>query len=56
MDQNIGRIISEKYRIIRPLGQGAFGSAYLACNLLSDRQVVIKITHEKGSDYETNEK
>lgn len=53
MDQNIGRIISEKYRIIRQLGQGAFGSAYLASNLLSDSQVVIKITHEKGSDYET---
>jgi serine/threonine protein kinase len=42
-----------EYRIVRPLGQGAFGVVYLAHDKLLDRHVAIKeltVTHKTDED------
>lgn len=52
MDPNIHQIINKRYRIIQPLGRGAFGTVYLAEDLGLQVKVVIKLTNEIESDDE----
>jgi serine/threonine protein kinase len=44
-----GTLLLNKYRILRPLGQGGFGIAYLAEDTVLNRQVVIKEFFPDGS-------
>ena len=54
MDRNTGEIINGRYRIAKLLGRGAFGSVYLAHDMVvAQRPVVIKITHEPFDDNES---
>ncbi len=43
LDPYIGALLSDRYRILRKLGQGAMGSVYLAEHVLIERQVAVKI-------------
>ncbi len=40
-----GRIVAERYRIIRPLGEGAMGTVHEAVNLATGRPVALKLPH-----------
>jgi serine/threonine-protein kinase len=40
-----GRIVAERYRIVRPLGEGAMGSVHEAVNLATGREVALKVPH-----------
>jgi eukaryotic-like serine/threonine-protein kinase len=38
-----GRVIDQRYRIVRPLGEGAMGSVYVADHLTLHKQVALKV-------------
>ncbi len=40
-----GRVVAERYRIVRPLGHGAMGEVHEAVNLATGRAVALKIPH-----------
>jgi hypothetical protein len=42
MTFNAGDIIAEKYKVIKKIGQGSFGTIYLAEHILTNRNVAIK--------------
>lgn len=42
MSLDAGDIIAEKYKVIKKIGQGSFGTIYLAEHILTNRQVAIK--------------
>src|SRR6266849_6707360 len=45
-----GSLLSQRYRIEREIGQGGFGTVYLAHDQqLHNKPVVIKVRHEKTS-------
>jgi eukaryotic-like serine/threonine-protein kinase len=43
LDSSKNKILASRYRILRLLGQGAFGRVYLAVDLELERQVAIKV-------------
>jgi serine/threonine protein kinase len=42
-DPLIGRVVSDRYRIVRKLGEGGMGSVYVADHLLVNRKVALKV-------------
>jgi eukaryotic-like serine/threonine-protein kinase len=38
-----GRVIDQRYRVVRPLGEGAMGSVYVADHLTLNKQVALKV-------------
>jgi len=51
-----GAVISDRYEVIRGLGQGAFGRTLLARDLRLDRPVALKVLHGgKGVDWKAYE-
>jgi serine/threonine protein kinase len=42
-DEFVGKTLSERYRILKPLGQGAMGSVFVGEHIVIGRQVAIKI-------------
>ena len=48
---NIGRILDNRYKIIRIIGEGGFGITYEAVNLHNDQRTAIK----EHKDEENNE-
>jgi len=44
-DDLTGALLAGKYRVLRPLGHGLVGTAYLCQSLLSHAQVVVKALH-----------
>lgn len=43
-----GAIIDNRFKIVKPLGDGGFGEAYLATQLGFDRNVVLKLLHDEA--------
>jgi serine/threonine protein kinase len=48
-------IISNKYKIIKKIGEGAFGSVYIGEHIFLEKQVAIKISHKYKDILITNE-
>jgi serine/threonine protein kinase len=48
-DDAAGRIIADRYEIVRTLGQGAFGRTFLARDTGRGRQVAIKLLDARGA-------
>ena len=48
MSLQAGQIIDEKYRIVRPIGEGGMGAVYEGENVLIKRRVAIKVLHPSG--------
>lgn len=44
-DPNVGRVVLDKWRLERRLGQGGMGTVYLAVELSVDRPVALKFLH-----------
>ena len=42
-DPLIGKVLSERYRIVRKLGEGGMGAVYLAEHALIEKQIALKI-------------
>src|SRR4051812_8377784 len=42
-DPLVGRVISERYRIIRKLGEGGMGAVYLAEHVFIEKKVALKV-------------
>ncbi len=42
-DPYIGRVISERYRVLRKLGEGGMGVVYLAEHIVIEKRVALKI-------------
>ncbi len=45
-DPFLGRIIMDRYRVLRLLGRGGMGAVYEGKHILLDRQVAIKVMHQ----------
>ncbi len=45
LHDNIGRIVGERYKLVRPIGRGASSQVYLAQDKTLDRQVAVKLLH-----------
>src|SRR5437016_8252062 len=45
LEQLIGQVLDEKYRIDKQLGQGGMGAVYLATHLGTRRPVAVKVIH-----------
>ena len=48
----LDRVINKRYRVLKLLGRGAFGSAYLAEDVRAFGKVVVKLTNQIESDEE----
>jgi serine/threonine-protein kinase len=46
-DPNVGRVVLNKWRLERRLGQGGMGTVYLATELAVEREVALKFLHAK---------
>src|SRR3954471_23015590 len=42
-DPLLGRVISERYRVIRKLGEGGMGAVYLAEHVFIEKKVALKV-------------
>src|SRR5256885_1458655 len=42
-DPLVGRVLSERYHVIRPIGEGGIGRVYLAVHLETQREVALKV-------------
>jgi serine/threonine protein kinase len=42
-DPFVGRLLAEKYQIVKRIGQGGMGAVYLAMHVLMERRVAVKI-------------
>lgn len=47
----IGRLLDDRYQIIREIGDGAVGSVYLGRQVAVDRQVAVKVLHRGGPSF-----
>lgn len=45
LHDNIGRIVGERYKLVRPIGRGASAQVYLAQDTTLDRPVAVKLLH-----------
>src|SRR4051812_14249967 len=45
-DPLVGRVISERYRVIRKLGEGGMGTVYLAEHVFIEKKVALKVLSE----------
>jgi serine/threonine protein kinase len=43
LDQYVGKVLDEKYRLERLLGKGGMGAVYLATHLGTERYVALKL-------------
>jgi eukaryotic-like serine/threonine-protein kinase len=46
-DRTVGKVIDDRYRMMRPLGEGAMGIVYEAVDLYVKRPVAIKVVREE---------
>jgi serine/threonine protein kinase len=46
-DAMIGRVLNRRYRVVRKIGQGGFGSVYEGLQLQMDRPVALKMLHPR---------
>ncbi len=49
VDPLIGKVLAERYRVIRKLGEGGMGSVYLAENIHAEMEVALKILSSRAS-------
>jgi serine/threonine protein kinase len=49
-DSIVGKIVGEKYRIVRLIGRGGMGAVYAAEHILLKKVVALKMLHEGGTD------
>jgi eukaryotic-like serine/threonine-protein kinase len=49
MALELGQVIAEKYRIVRPIGKGGMGTVYEAENLIIHKKVAVKVLDEQAS-------
>ncbi len=48
-DQLVGAVLNDRYQIERKLGQGGFGTVYLATdNKVVSRKIVVKVLHTEN--------
>ena len=50
-DQNINKIIFKKYKLIKKIGQGTFGSIYEGINILTKEPVSVKLEDRTQNNY-----
>lgn len=46
-DPHVGRVLAERYRIVRPLGEGGMGAVYEGIQLDLERRVALKLLHPR---------
>ena len=55
-DELIGKVVRERYRIDRPVGEGAMGAVYVATDMQENQPVAIKMLKEQGEQMRAAER
>ena len=51
MTDMVGKILHNRYKILRPVGVGGMAEVYLAQDMLLDREVAVKILRAQSVSY-----